>query len=246
MDTAFDGQARPRCRNPEKRRRPVSNGGSRCRSETQGEWQPPANRRDPVEILIEQGKNRIEELLPVRYARMKADPFAFLRGAAAIMAADLASLPATGLRVQSCGDCHLANFGAYASPEGTPVFDINDFDETLPAPFEWDVKRLATSLAVAGRVAHMPEHDCRQSCSPGGARLSPAHGAVGAAAAARRLGYAHRSRRRDRRHRLGQDPPQPGEAAGRHSEERQSAFRLGRKACRRPGGSRKSRRWCTI
>ena len=119
----------------------------------QAEWQPPANRADPVEVLIEQGKTRIPELLPVRYARMKADPFAFLRGAAAIMAADLAAGPSTGLRVQACGDCHLANFGAYATPEGTPVFDVNDFDETLPAPFEWDVKRLAASLAVAGRVA---------------------------------------------------------------------------------------------
>lgn len=128
----------------------------------QAEWKPPGNRRDPVEVLIEQGKNRIQELLPVRYARMKADPFAFLRGAAAIMAADLASGPATGLRLQACGDCHLANFGAYATPEGTPVFDINDFDETLPAPFEWDVKRLAASLAVAGRVAELSEGECRR------------------------------------------------------------------------------------
>jgi uncharacterized protein (DUF2252 family) len=129
---------------------------------TQSAWQAPANRRDPVEILIEQGKTRIPELLPVRYARMKADPFAFLRGAAAVMAGDLASAPATGLRVQSCGDCHLANFGAYATPEGMPIFDINDFDESLPAPFEWDLKRLATSLAVAGRVAEMPERECRR------------------------------------------------------------------------------------
>ena len=98
----------------------------------------------------------------MRYARMQTDPFTFLRGAAAMMAADLYSAPSTGLRVQSCGDCHLNNFGAYASPEGTPVFDINDFDETLPAPFEWDVKRLAASLAVAGRVAHMPDTDCRR------------------------------------------------------------------------------------
>jgi len=122
----------------------------------------PANRADPIEVLIEQGKNRIAELLPLRYARMKTDPFAFLRGAAAIMAADLASGPSTGLRVEVCGDCHLANFGAYATPEGTPVFDVNDFDETLPAPFEWDVKRLAASLAVAGRVAKMPGRECRQ------------------------------------------------------------------------------------
>ncbi len=126
----------------------------------QREWQPPANRPDPVEILIEQGKSRIAELLPIRYARMKADPFAFLRGAAAIMAGDLASGPTTGLRLQTGGDCHLANFGAYATPEGTPVFDMNDFDETLPAPFEWDVKRLAASLAVAGQVAKMPEREC--------------------------------------------------------------------------------------
>jgi len=124
------------------------------------EWRPPASRPDPVEILIEQGKSRIPELLPVRYARMKADPFAFLRGAAAIMAGDLASGPSTGLRLQTGGDCHLANFGAYATPEGTPVFDMNDFDETLPAPFEWDVKRLAASLAVAGQVAKMPEREC--------------------------------------------------------------------------------------
>src|SRR6516162_3107251 len=128
----------------------------------QAEWKAPANRADPIEVLIEQGKNRIAELLPLRYARMKTDPFAFLRGAAAIMAADLASGPSTGLRVEVCGDCHLANFGAYATPEGTPVFDVNDFDETLPAPFEWDVKRLAASLAVAGRVAKMPDRDCRR------------------------------------------------------------------------------------
>jgi len=124
-------------------------------------WKPPADRRDPIELLIEQGKSRIADLLPVRYARMKTDAFAFLRGAAAVMAADLGTVPATGLRVQCCGDCHLANIGGYASPEGTPVFDINDFDETLPAPFEWDVKRLAASLAVAGRVADVPQRDCR-------------------------------------------------------------------------------------
>ena len=128
----------------------------------QAEWKPPANRADPVEILIEQGKSRIQDLLPLRYKRMKTDPFAFLRGAAAIMAADLAAGPSTGLRVQACGDCHLANFGGYASPEGIPVFDVNDFDETLPAPFEWDVKRLAASLAVAGRVAKAPAQECRQ------------------------------------------------------------------------------------
>ena len=116
-------------------------------------WAPPAGRADPVAILVEQGRTRIAELLPIRYARMRTDPFAFLRGAAAVMAADLATTPGSGIRLQACGDAHLANFGAYATPEGMAVFDINDFDETLPAPFEWDLKRLATSLVVAGRVA---------------------------------------------------------------------------------------------
>src|SRR6516225_6047223 len=125
------------------------------------QWAPSPNRIDPVDVLIAQGRERIPELLPERYARMKADPFAFLRGAAAIMAADLAANPSTGLRVQACGDCHLANFGAYETPEGAAVFDVNDFDETLPAPFEWDVKRLAASLVVAGRVAKYSDRECR-------------------------------------------------------------------------------------
>jgi uncharacterized protein (DUF2252 family) len=128
----------------------------------QAEWTPPADRADPVDILIEQGKSRIQELLPIRYGRMRADPFAFLRGAAAVMAADLVRTPSTGIRMQACGDAHLANFGSYATPEGLPVFDINDFDETLPAPFEWDVKRLATSLVVSGRVAQYPEKASRK------------------------------------------------------------------------------------
>jgi uncharacterized protein (DUF2252 family) len=111
-------------------------------------WVPSATRADPVDILVEAGRHRIAGLLPIRYDRMRASSFAFFRGAAAIMAADLADTPTTGLWAQACGDCHLANFGTFASPEGTPVFDVNDFDETLPAPFEWDVKRLAASFAV--------------------------------------------------------------------------------------------------
>jgi len=144
-------------RSPDERRKD----GAALRGKTprsqQAEWTPPADRADPVGILIEQGKSRIQELLPIRYARMRTDPFAFLRGAAAVMAADLARTPVAGIRMQACGDAHLANFGSYATPEGTPVFDINDFDETLPAPFEWDLKRLATSLVVAGRVAQYSE-----------------------------------------------------------------------------------------
>ncbi len=120
-------------------------------------WSPAPSRPDPVKVIVESGRHRIQRLLPVRYGRMRADAFAFLRGAAAIMAGDLATTPTSGLAVQACGDCHLGNFGSYASPEGNPVFDINDFDETLTAPFEWDLKRLAASFAVAARSRRLPE-----------------------------------------------------------------------------------------
>jgi uncharacterized protein (DUF2252 family) len=112
----------------------------------------PGPGRDPVGLLLEQEKTRVPELLPVRHGRMLVSPFTFYRGAALPMAADLATTPTTGLRVQLCGDAHLSNFGAFASPSRRLVFDVNDFDETLPGPFEWDVKRLAASLAVAGRA----------------------------------------------------------------------------------------------
>lgn len=114
-------------------------------------WIPAVDRPDPVAVLERQGRDRLPELLPIRYGRMAASPFAFLRGSAAVMAADLASQPHTGLTVQLCGDAHLLNFGLYASPERTLLFDLNDFDETFPGPFEWDVKRLAASVAVAAR-----------------------------------------------------------------------------------------------
>lgn len=115
------------------------------------EWSPPADRRDPIEILIESSVGRVPHLVPIRYGRMLRSPFAFFRGAAAIMAADLAGTPVTGLRVQACGDCHLLNFGVFATPERRLIFDVNDFDETLPGAWEWDVKRLATSFVIAGR-----------------------------------------------------------------------------------------------
>jgi uncharacterized protein (DUF2252 family) len=115
------------------------------------EWEPAADRRDPVKILVEQVRGRVPELLPYRYGRMLASPFAFYRGAAAIMAADLASTPASGLRAQLCGDAHISNFGTFSSPERAQLFDISDFDETLPGPWEWDVKRLAASVCIAGR-----------------------------------------------------------------------------------------------
>ena len=122
-------------------------------------WSATPARANPVAILTSQNLTRLPDLVPLRYARMRPSAFTFLRGAAAVMAADLARTPTSGLMVQACGDCHLANFGAYASPEGEPVFDINDFDETLPAPFEWDLKRLATSLVVAGEDRGMSETD---------------------------------------------------------------------------------------
>ena len=116
-----------------------------------GEWEPPADRRDPVELLEEQAATRVPELVPIRYGRMLVSPFTFFRGAAYPMAADLADAPRTGLDVQLCGDAHLSNFGAFGAPDRRLVFGINDFDETLPGPFEWDVKRLVASFAVAGR-----------------------------------------------------------------------------------------------
>ena len=114
-------------------------------------YDPPADRADPVSLLERQAATRLPDLVPVRYGRMLASPFSYFRGAALSMAADLAATPVSGLAVQACGDAHLANFGVYASPERALVFDLNDFDETLPGPWEWDVKRLAASLEVAGR-----------------------------------------------------------------------------------------------
>lgn len=119
--------------------------------ESHAGWIPSANRRDPVDILKESNQDRLAELVPIRYGRMLQSPFTFLRGSAGLMAADLAGPPVTGLRVQACGDCHLLNFGLFATPERNLIFDLNDFDETLPAPWEWDVKRLAVSFAVAAR-----------------------------------------------------------------------------------------------
>src|SRR4051812_38818094 len=114
-------------------------------------WAPAPDRPDPVDLLEKQAEGRLEELMPIRYARMMASPFAFLRGSAVVMANDLASTPKSGIQAQLCGDAHLLNFGAYASPERALLFDLNDFDETLPGPWEWDVKRLAVSFVVAGR-----------------------------------------------------------------------------------------------
>ena len=116
-----------------------------------GRWRSPGERPDPIALLEEQAESRVPELVPIRYGRMLESPFTFFRGAALIMAADLATSPRCGVNAQLCGDAHLSNFGVFGSPERELVFDINDFDETLPGPWEWDVKRLAASVEILGR-----------------------------------------------------------------------------------------------
>ena len=126
-------------------------------------WKLAGRRRNPIDILEKSSKGRLPELVPIRYGRMLRSPFTFLRGSAALMAYDVATTPVTGLRVQACGDCHLMNFGLFATPERNLVFDLNDFDETLHAPWEWDVKRLAVSFAVAARNNKLSDKDARDA-----------------------------------------------------------------------------------
>ncbi len=143
----------PPSRHPTVRERAAA--GKRARAEaprsSHGAWEPPPDRPDPIQILERQAETRVPELVPIRYGRMLTTPFAFYRGSAAVMASDLAATPRSGFRAQLCGDAHLSNFGAFASPDRRLVFSINDFDETLPGPWEWDVKRLGPSFALAGR-----------------------------------------------------------------------------------------------
>ncbi len=124
---------------------------SRASRSSQSEFSPPPNRPDPVGLLESQAETRVPELVPIRYGRMLVSPFTFFRGAALVMASDLAETPRSGLECQICGDAHLSNFGLFASPERKLMFDVNDFDETLPGPWEWDVKRLAASVVIAAR-----------------------------------------------------------------------------------------------
>jgi uncharacterized protein (DUF2252 family) len=127
--------------------------------EAHGGWKPPKGRRKPVELLLETNQGRMPQLVPIRHGRMVQSPFAFFRGSAGLMAADLAHTPKSGLKVQACGDAHLMNFGGFATPERNLVFDINDLDETLPAPWEWDLKRLVASVVIAGRHLELSESD---------------------------------------------------------------------------------------
>jgi len=130
--------------------------------DSHAEWTPAPNRRDPIQLLQAQDKGRLPELLPIKYGRMLASPFAFYRGSAVVMASDLAPTPVSGLDVILCGDAHLSNFGIFATPERNLVFDINDFDEVYPGPWEWDIKRLAASAVLAGRENGFKEKDCRR------------------------------------------------------------------------------------
>lgn len=132
-------------------------------------WEPPANRRDAIEILKESNRDRLAELVPIRYGRMLPSPFTFLRGSAGLMAADLATTPVTGLRVQACGDCHLLNFGLFATPERNLIFDINDFDESLPAPWEWAWRSaLPSPRAISNSPISKPELPQSSAFAPTG------------------------------------------------------------------------------
>ena len=134
-----------------------------CPRSSHAKWKAPENRHDPVDLILESNKGRIQKLLPLRHGRMARTPFTFYRGAALNMAADLSSTPVTGMLVQACGDAHLCNFGGFATPERNVIFSINDLDETLPAPWEWDVKRLAASFVVACRNNNLNEKIARET-----------------------------------------------------------------------------------
>src|SRR5271167_1961131 len=121
-----------------------------------GDWAPAPDRPDPVAVLTAQAASRLQELVPIRYGRMLVSPFTFYRGAAAVMAADIAATPDSGIVVQACGDAHISNFGGFAAPDRRLLFGPNDFDETLPGPWEWDVKRMAASAEIAGRDVGLP------------------------------------------------------------------------------------------
>jgi hypothetical protein len=168
--TATGRAGKPVQRDANRRDRYAAGKAMRDRSplEAHGEWKPPRDRHDPIELVIASSKGRVAELIPIRYGRMSVSPFTFFRGTAPNMAADLAHTPVTGIRTQICGDCHLMNFGGFATPERRVIFDINDFDETLPGPWEWDVKRLAASFVHAARSNGFhaaDERDAARACA---------------------------------------------------------------------------------
>ncbi len=161
-----------------------------------GDWEPADDRPDPVALLEEQGTSRVPELVPIRYGRMLVSAFTFYRGAAYLMASDLSRSPHSGLTVQLCGDAHLSNFGAFAAPDRRLVFSLNDFDETHPGPFEWDVKRLVTSFDVAGRDnGFTTSPSARRSTSPSARAYREAMHEMAAEEDARSLVHPPRRRR---------------------------------------------------
>ncbi len=162
--------------------------------EAHAEWQAPDDRPDPVGVLEEQNATRVPDLVPIRHGRMIVSPFTFYRGGAAIMAWDLSRTPTTGLRVQCCGDAHLSNFGVFAAPDRRLVFDLNDFDETLPAAFEWDVKRLVASFVVAARDNGHRRKEQRAAARAAAAAYRTTMATARDDALPRRLVRAHRRR----------------------------------------------------
>ena len=201
---------------------------SEHRSSSQAEWAPAADRPDPVELLIEQNTTREPDLVPVRHGRMMVSPFTFYRGAAKVMASDLASTPTAGLEVQLCGDAHLSNFGGFGSPERQLLFGLNDFDETLPGPFEYDLKRMAASFTIAARNNGFTQVRC-QRCDRGvGEGVPDRDGGVRGDADARGLVCPHvRARTSKRRW----EPPGGGHAS-RRSRARGSPARRRAKAAK--------------
>ena len=154
-----EGSAEPPYRSADERRTEGKALREAVPREAQAHWKAPKDRRDPIDLLNESNVGRLPDLIPIRFGRMMASPFAFYRGSAGVMAADLATMPVSGIRVQACGDAHLSNFGGFATPERRVIFDINDFDETLPGPWEWDLKRLVASVVLAGRHIRLAESD---------------------------------------------------------------------------------------
>jgi uncharacterized protein (DUF2252 family) len=174
MATAAPPASRPTHRTPEERAATGKAARAVAPRSQHAIWEPDADRPDPIGLLDEQAVTRVPELVPIRHGRMAESAFAFFRGAAYVMASDLAHTPQTGLAVQLCGDAHLSNFGGFASPERQLVFDLNDFDETHPGPWEWDVKRLLASLAVAGRARGFDRKQRRRIIRAAGARYRTA------------------------------------------------------------------------
>src|SRR3954468_13542885 len=162
-----DGQTQPVNFAPRPSRADLNSQGEalrkKCQRRSHGVWQAPPNRPDPVQLVEEGNRGRIPQLIPIRHGRMIQSPFTYYRGAALAMAVDLANLPTTGVRVQACGDAHLGNFRIFATPERQAIFDIHDLDETLPAPWEWDLKRLAASFVIASRNNGLSEKQAAQA-----------------------------------------------------------------------------------